>query len=337
MRKRATIWSGASVAVLLLLGLTGGAAGLAQAADADSPWLGVMMQALDDRLREAMDYKGDGVLVSRVVEGSAAEKAGVRKGDVIASVNGRSVDSPDALSRVIRDARVGQTVSLVVVRDRQRRTLSARLGSRPDESDLELPDTGDMGAPGRLRRDLDIEVLPKAPLGDHEPMVMLQGMGRGRLGVRAEDLSQDLAPYFSAPAGSGALVLEVLKDTPAEKAGIKAGDVVTQVGDRKIADADDLIQAVREAAEGKLQVTLMRKGVRHTVEAELEAAPRAWRERDGRDFMVMGPRDHRIVIRRGPGGADAPAAPEALRDELRELRQELRELRMKLEKLEDRD
>ena len=171
---------------------------------------------------------------------------------------------------------------------------------------------------------LDIR-LPKLGGSDF----VFRGMGRGRLGVRAEDLSADLAPYFDAPAGSGALVMEVLKDTPAQKAGIKAGDVITRIGDEKVADAEDLIQAVRKTPEGKVSVTVLRRGVKRTLEPELEAEPRAWLG-TGRDFTVMGPRDGRIMIRRDPGS-------DSMREELRELREEMRDLRQKLEKLQNRN
>ena len=120
---------------LLVLGCLSAAPGQSQSTD--TPWLGVSMQSLNDGLRDGMSYQGNGVLVSRVVDGSPADRAGLRKGDVIASVNGRSVDSPDELTRIVRDQRVGETVSLTVFRDGNRRTLSARLGNWPDGNELE--------------------------------------------------------------------------------------------------------------------------------------------------------------------------------------------------------
>jgi hypothetical protein len=156
------------------------------------------------------------------------------------------------------------------------------------------------------------------------------GMGRGRLGVRVEDLSQDLAPYFDSAVGSGALVMEVMKDTPAEKAGLKAGDVITQVGDDKISNADDLVRALQSAPEGKVSVTATRKGASRTFETEL-AAPLGWKMRGDGD-MSLGPR--RFVFRDSPGERKTPAPPGAQRDELRELRQQLRELQEKLDRLD---
>ena len=341
MRSLVRVLSGLP-AILLLIGLAGGASGRAVAAESSKAWLGVMMQNLDEDLRDGMDYRGEGVLISGVVQSSPAERAGIRKGDVLVSVNGRSAESSDALTDMIGGMRVGQSVSVVVMRDGTRRTLTARLGSRPDRADLEVfdrqwDDQEDMKGHEGLKgfkdlKDLegfDFEDLPQ----DHRGEVYLRGlsMGRGRLGVRVENLSTDLAPYFDSPSGSGALVMEVMKDTPAEKAGLKAGDVITQIGDDRISDADDLSNAVRSAPEGKVTVTVTRKGARRSFEAELGEAPRSWTSRDGREFS-MGPR--RSAIRRR-SDAEPPTPQGNRRDEVRELREQIRQLQEKLDKLDD--
>jgi membrane-associated protease RseP (regulator of RpoE activity) len=307
-----------------------------------------MMQDLDSDLRDGMGYRGDGVLISGITPDSPADKAGLEKGDVLISVNGRSINSSGELSEVIGGMRAGQSASLVVMRDGARRTLNARLGSRPDTigfgdsspgwtRDLkglrELRDLGDLKEKrgrGDLRR-FDVETLPD-PTGSGDHMFFMRGlgMGRGRLGVRVEDLSADLAPYFDSAEGSGALVMEVMKDTPAEKAGLKAGDVITRVGDDKISNADDLVRALHSVPEGKVSVTATRKGASRTFETELDDAPLGWKMQVG--DMSLGPR--RFVLRDSPGERKTPAPPGAQRDELRELRQQLRELQEKLDRLD---
>lgn len=352
MRKLGT-WSGSAVgAVLLAAALTGLAAGPAPAQDRATPWLGVVTQSLDRGLRDGMDYEGDGVLVSDVVDGSPADRAGIEKGDIIVSVNARGVESPSELTSIVRGARVGQTVSVIVFRDGRRRTLSAKLGERSDDfdrsrADMEAEDLKDLRD---LPRKLEREIGPtmRWNTGDGDGLFNFRTMGRGRLGVRVESLNSDLGSYFDAPDGKGALILEVLSDTPADRAGLKAGDVVVQIGDDKIADADDVVEALSDAPEGKISVTVMRKGTQRTFEAELEEGPRAFRGGRGGDVMVMRPRgrDQRIVIpeiRRDLQREMQRERREARRgagesEELRELRQELRELQEKLDRMEgDRD
>jgi len=286
------------------------------------PWLGVYMQSLDPELREGMNYQGKGVLISGVVPDGPADKAGLRKGDVVVSVNSRSVDSPEELARVVRESRVGQAVKLAIARAGTRRSLEARLAERP--ADLDRDETN-RDEPGEAPEPFEIETLPHLPFEGDAPGIFIRTLGRGRLGVRVEDLNPDLGPYFSLPEGQGALVIEVLKDTPAERAGIKAGDVITQVGDRNVADADDLTREIRRAPEGKLSLTVMRKGTQRAIEAQLAAAPRAVWHRRGVGPMGLLDGDRMIVRRRADGDVHG---------ELRRLREELRELREKLEKLE---
>ena len=148
-------------------------------------------------------------------------------------------------------------------------------------------------------------------------------MGRGRLGVRVETLNPDLGGYFDVPNGKGVLVLEVLKGTPAERAGIKAGDVITRVDDRAVYDTDDLVTALR-SKEGSISLDLVRHGDHRKIETELERAPRAMRFGPGRDMMGL---------REGPGRRGPASDDQDLRRELRELRQQMNELRQQLQEM----
>ncbi|MFN8588536.1 MAG: PDZ domain-containing protein [Candidatus Eisenbacteria bacterium] len=375
-------------------------------------WLGVITQEVTTELRDGLDLRGaDGVLVSRVMPDSPASRAGLRKGDVIVSFGGRNVASPDRLVELVGDAHDGDSVPLIVVRDGERRTLSARLGSRPDDlaapsvpgddDDDEAyevpapPDAPDAPEAPRAPRaprhrieivhpDSDAPEAPEAPrsprapgkpkvrtftwngegempegmrdmLGDlHiEGLEGLQGMqgleglhemhgtgpggkkhvqvfvngGRGRLGVRVESLNDDMASALGMSGGKGVLVIEVLGGTPAEKAGLRSGDVITTVEGKPVYDADDLVSALRDE-EGVVSLSVTRKGVKRTVEARLEAAPRAARDRAESGQLGLGRNGERRVIRLR---ANERADRDDLREELNDLRQQVRELRQRLE------
>ncbi len=337
------MWGGPVLAVLLAAGLTGLSAGPGRAQDRAQdravPWLGVMTQSLDDGLREGMDYRGNGVLVSQVVDESPASRAGIRKGDVIISVNSRGVESPEELSDVIRSSRSGQNVSIVVWHEGRRRSINARLGERPDR--LDQPE-GDMDELRDLPRKMDHD------MGDmHDDMGEMRWQGdemgpgvmtfrgmRGRLGIRVQDLNEDLGTYFDVPRGKGALVVEVLDDTPAKKAGLRAGDVITEVGGHEVSSSNDLVDALRDRPKGNVSIAYIRKGARRTVEAELEDAP-GFRFGPGHDMTIirprgpMGPEVERRDLRRGRDSGDT--------EELRQLREEVRQLREKLNRLQDED
>jgi len=301
MQQPAFRWAGLGAALFLL-----GMAGAPRFATAqESAWLGVYTQNIDDDLREGLGYKGEGILVTRVVDESPAERAGVRKGDIIVALNDRTLSSPAELSTEVRSSRSGQRVALQVYRDGARQTLSVTLGARPAADDLEPPEPPAAPPP------------PEMPEGSW----MFTGMGRGRLGVRVETLTPDLAEALGAKAG-GALVVEVLDDTPARRAGIKAGDVIVKVGDRTIDDASEVSSALRGREAGPVSITIARRGSSRTLSATLEEAPRMMRFDRGPMSWHSAPRARTRI--------DADSQRE-LQDEIRQLRDEVRKLQEQME------
>jgi membrane-associated protease RseP (regulator of RpoE activity) len=158
---------------------------------------------------------------------------------------------------------------------------------------------------------------------------------RGRLGVRVERLSDDLAQALGVQGDEGVLVVQVMEDTPAQKAGLRAGDVIVRVGDQSVSDPDGLVSALRDQ-DGSVDIVLLRKGARRTVQAELDraTAPRAW------SFSPDGPNARRFNVRipepgrspqvyRWKAGDDAKSNDD-LREELRQLRRELQDLRREM-------
>lgn len=339
MRKRRM--EGAARGALLALALAGMTAGGAAAQSSERAWLGVSTQAITEGLREGLDYRGDGVLVTGVSSDSPADRAGIRKGDVLVTFNSRTIDSPAHLVDLVRDARVGQSVSIGIVRNGERRSVSARLATRSAASEdrLEAPAPRVPRAPR----------APSAPRvrtfewdGDHfelpegRAFTMLQGMGRGRLGVHIQDLNADMADALGVGGGKGVLVTEVVRDTPAEKAGIRGGDVIVEVGGTAVSDVSDLQRELRER-KGTVAITLVRRGARRTVNPDIGEAPRVMRwESDGDgdgDRRVIRIPDVRRRVERdmAEGERDRSSSRDDLERQMRELREELRELRRRLE------
>ena len=376
--------------------------GSLQAATAEArAWLGVYTQEVTDELRDGLDLHGaEGVLVARVVPDSPADRAGLRKGDVIVSFAARNVTSPQRLSELVGDAREDESVSIIVVRGGERRTLSARLAARSDaapspsiggdddgddDEAFEVPAPPDAprapAAPDAPRHRIQI-IHPdagSAPRASGKPHVRtytwngegempremreslgdlhieglegLQGLeglrgleglqdvgpggkhvrvmvaGKGRLGVRIESLNDDLASALGAAGSKGVLVLEVMRGTAAEKAGLRAGDVITAVDGGAVYDGDDLVKALAEK-QGTVSLSVIRKGDRRTVQATLEDGPRASRERAGSGQLGLGRTGDRRVIRLR---ADERTDREELREQLDDLREQVRELRQRLE------
>ena len=243
---------------------------------------------------------------------------------------------PVAVGRLTRK----QSVSLTVVRDGQRRSLTARLAARTAN------DWESMEAPRAPR-------APRAPSAPAAPRVrtfewngeglespeggafsMLRGMGRGRLGVQIQDLNADLGEALGITGGKGVLVTDVVKGTPAEKVGIKGGDVIVEVGAKSVDDIAGLQRELRDR-EGSVSITLVRRGARRTVNPDLGDKPQALRwesDGDGDRRVIRIPDVRRNVerdVRRRESDRDSDRGD--LQEQMRELREELRELRRKLE------
>lgn len=341
-------WAGLLIVTLVVMGVTAmGRSARAQDENAagDTPWLGVVTQELTRELKDAMEIEGDGVLVSRVVEGSPADRAGIEKGDVIASVNSRTVRSPDDLARMVRDGRVGQEISLEVFRRGRSRTVNATLGTRPGSMEETPPAVGgerergsedrDQVERGRDQTERDQDRSDRDEnrtrefqfdMPNQERMPMM--MGRGRLGVRVQ------AAGPRDRVSRGARITEVVDGSAAEEAGLRAGDVITKLDDQDVNGPEDLISAVR-GADRHATITFVRRGVTRTTEVDLNEAGPAAPELFRRYHLDEAPgtdNDRRVIVRRNLSEDDTAA----LRREIRELRRQVEELRRQVEELQRR-
>ena len=217
--------------------------------------LGVSIQDLDAKQQAT----ASGALVNEVREDSPAAKAGIKKGDIITDFDGEHVRSARHLSRLVAETPEGRTVKSAVLRDGMRVDLSvtpesgAHAGRRIErefEFKVPSPDVfagrpGDdeMMGPGPGSRKFFFDVRP--PKGWDS---MWFAPGRARLGVGIEELTPQLAEYFGTK--DGVLVTSVEPDTPAAKAGLKAGDVITSVNGKAVSNGGELVEAVQSADDG---------------------------------------------------------------------------------------
>jgi C-terminal processing protease CtpA/Prc len=140
--------------------------------------------------------------------------------------------------------------------------------------------------------------------------------------VRIESLNPKLGDYFGLKDGKGVLVLEALKDTPAERAGLEPGDIITRAGDDAVANARDLVGALW-GKEGRVALRVVRHGTPRTIEAELERTEPTRIQVFGDELGDRPGVQKRIMLRRTDRGD--------LRHELDQLKQQLEELRQRLD------
>ena len=241
--------------------------------------LGVSIQDLDAKQQAT----ASGALVQEVREGSPGAKAGMKKGDIITDFDGEHVRSARHLSRLVAETPEGRTVKTAVLREGKRVDLSVTPESgthagRRIEREFEFkvpppdvfagrPGDDEMMGPGPGSRKFFFDVRP--PKGGGPGDFMWFAPGRARLGVGIEELTPQLADYFGTK--DGVLVTSVEPDTPAAKAGLKAGDVITSVNGKAVSDGGELIEAVQSADDGaEVTVGYVRDKKAATAKATLE-------------------------------------------------------------------
>ena len=235
--------------------------------------LGVTVSDADDPARP-------GVRIDAVDNGSAAAKAGAKEGDVVVEFDGERVRSARQLTRLVQETPAGRTVKMTVLRGTAKQTLDVT----PDEREGFAWNGREFGIDleREIERGLDqgLRDVPGrgGPMFDFRLDGRVPGMARGRLGVQVESLSDQLAGYFGATNG-GVLVSSVTEESPAEKAGLKAGDVITAVNGKTVRQAGELVDELSDAKDGaEVTLGIVREKKASTVRATIDA-PRRERSR----------------------------------------------------------
>ncbi len=228
--------------------------------DSESGWLGVQIADVDaQKVKELKLPAERGVLITEVEADSPAAKAGLKANDVVTEYNGQRIESSTQFHRMIRESLAGRTAQLTVWRDARAQTLSATLGNSRDR----IERTFTFASPREFKFDSDMFKfdMPNFFVASRAPL----------LGISAEEISGQLGAYFGAPGGEGILVREVNAGSPAEKAGMKAGDVITKFNGERVKSLDDLREKLRAKWDQKtVSVGVIRKGAEVSLNVEIE-------------------------------------------------------------------
>jgi serine protease Do len=245
-----------------------------------------------------------GVAVEKVMDGSPAQTAGLQSGDVILKFNGEEVTSVRKLTRMIGEVAPDHQARVLVLRGGSERELTVTLGKRP----MPKFESGVFGpmTPGRLSRPNfppmapmpDMPNLPpmtEAPLfrqfpGDDRDVFVFRSIGGRRIGISVTGLTKQLSDHYGVDGG--VIINNVRENSPAAKAGLKAGDIIVEVEGKQIKNDVDLIRSIGEKKEGSVTLTIVRGGNRQTIPVTPEEV-----KGDLNTFFEF------------PDAPDAPAAP----------------------------
>ena len=227
-------------------------------------WLGV--EIAEVTAEKAKDLKLSavrGVIVDGVEPDSPAAKAGIKEKDVITQYDGQPVEGTVQFRRLIRETPPGRPVTLEISRGGSLQNTSVELGDRTDVYVRKMKGKmRDFGGAYSFSMP-NVEELPDMPevMDPRTPV----------LGINAEDLTSQLGSYFGAPNNAGVLVREVRPGTPADKAGLRAGDVITKVEGKEVRTLADLRAQLREKSnQASVNMAILRKGSEIAVTVPIE-------------------------------------------------------------------
>jgi len=188
-------------------------------------YLGVQIQDVTPDMSKSMKLDQDtkGVIVVDVFEGSPADKGDLQQGDVIITFNDKPVETVAELRNMVAQTRPGHTVTLGVIRNRREINVRVKIG--------------------------DLEKLQQLALG---------GKGNETLGVSVEKVTQEVARELGLKNTSGVVITRVLAGSPADRSGLKTGDVVFRVGNQVVKDTEQFNKLVSELVESGKVMLLIR-------------------------------------------------------------------------------
>jgi serine protease Do len=223
-----------------------------------APYLGVSVMDVDGARAKTLKLKEErGAEITQTDPSGPAAKAGVKVGDVVLEFNGQQVQDSAQLQRLVRETAPGHEAKLSVWRNGAPQAIAATIESRHMAMiggepwfAVEVPPMPAMPA---------IPPMPPMPSFDFEIPRIQTIMQNSVLGIAGEPLGdeQQFAEFFGVK--DGVLVKEVASNSAAERAGIKAGDVIVKVGDTRVGSLRELTTALRIArSRGSYTVTVVR-------------------------------------------------------------------------------
>jgi len=223
---------------------------------------------------------------------SPAELAKLKEGDIVLKIEGEEVTSTKMLAKEIRKRKPGKTITLKNERNGKEIDVKVKLGEYSEknmriELESKFPRLFIAPKPPKppgIPKLPELRNLPKRP----EPKIFSWGLEhRKYIGIYLEEINRELSEYFGVKEGRGLLVAKITKDSPAEKAGLKVGDVIIKADGIRTERARDLTGVIQDKEKGKrIKLELLRNKKVRSVEVEIEE------EKSGFSYSYKGWEDY---------------------------------------------
>jgi len=190
-------------------------------------WLGVMIQDITPELAKSFGLKGaEGVLVSDVVKGGPAEKAGLLRGDVILRFDEKQIENAHKLSQLAAAAAPNKLIKIDLLRNGKAETISLKVGTMPQEG--------------------------QKTIASEE---------KSDWGIMVQELTPQLARQLGLESGTtGVVISDINEGSPAAEAGLRPGDLITEINRKGIHNLNDYQQALKQVKSGENLLLLVKRG-----------------------------------------------------------------------------
>lgn len=249
---------------------------------AERGWLGVSI----------MEDEEGRVEIAEVGEGSPAEMAKLKKGDIILEIDGKKLTSAQMLVNEIRKRKPGESATFKIERKEKIEDVKVRLGeysARDIKRELAVkfpqlfpPTLPELPSPPEAVRPPRVEIFPRG------------WESRKYIGVYLEELNEELSDYFGVEKGAGLLVSKVSEDGPTEKAGLKVGDVIVKADGKRVESVRELSELIQDKKKGdKIEIEFIRDKKKKTANVEIEEE-----EKSGYSYFSEDWDDYRDALRK---------------------------------------
>ena len=188
-------------------------------------WLGVLIQTITPELKDKLDLKDEkGALVADVVSGGPAEKAGLKRGDVIISFDGKEIEEMNQLPYVVASTPVGKVVTVELIRKGEKKALKVEVGELKEEAEAPV-------------------------VAEAEP----------NLGLTLKEITPELASQYRLSVTTGLVVVKVEANSPASEAGVAPGDIILEVDQEPIKDLGEFNKKVSAYKPGDTVLLLINR------------------------------------------------------------------------------
>ncbi|MBN2420397.1 MAG: DegQ family serine endoprotease [Deltaproteobacteria bacterium] len=189
-------------------------------------WLGVIIQKITPELKQKLDLSSEnGALVADISPGGPADKAGIKRGDVIISFDGKEIKEMKDLPYIVGSTPIGKTVTVNVIRKGREKAFQIKVGELKEEKEAREPS----------------EAKPD-------------------FGMRVEDLTPEIARHFGLSEIKGVVVVKVEDNSPASEAGIKQGDIILELDQVPVKDLNQFREMILKYKEGSTILFLVKRG-----------------------------------------------------------------------------